>query len=298
MDAANIDAIDAPQINAVPIINNIIHQRNNRLTLDAVRDAIVSQSTQRSYVAYNFFFLLWLFDTNMDCLTAVCVDIIYGFSESKPGATHRVLVNSFKEPMKQYLREAHNTPLIIEENITASMFMEFLTTLRHSRTDSFLGRSAYQHRRSALFHLFRLHNRMGFTPAFSSELSDMYKGLYRVLSHSAAATQRNPQRRRRQGIGNNQQPEDPPINNDNDNVVAGPWATDDSKSALSVQIFRALCGWFLDLQTVDGHFAHCFLVLTWNLACRVNNTACIKLSDVKWKEFDCYIVTFSHSKTD
>lgn len=46
---------DAPiQINDNIQINNILPIGN--LTLNTVRDAIVSQSTQRSYVAYNSFF--------------------------------------------------------------------------------------------------------------------------------------------------------------------------------------------------------------------------------------------------
>ena len=298
MDAANDDVIEAAVVNAPAISINDIHlQRNNLLTVNAVRDAIVSQSTSRSYVAYNFF-LIWLFKNNRDCLTTVCVDIIAEYIASKPGAKDRAIVNSYKEPMKQHFREAFSTPLIVVDNITASMFMEFLTTLRHSRKESFLGRSAYQHRRSALYHLYRLHNHIGFTPAFASELSDMYKGLFRVLSQAASNSQRNPQQRQARVTANANQPEDPLFDNDDDMVGVGPWATDDSKSAMSVQLYRAMCGWFLDWQTNDGIFAHCFLVLTWNLACRVNNTACIKFSDINWKEFDCYSVTFSHSKTD
>lgn len=223
-------------------------------------------------------------------MAAVCFDILSGFVFLQPdGATHREIANACKEDFKPHLREAFNIPLIIIENITASLFIEFLTTLRHNRNGSYLGRSAYQHRCSALFHLYRLHNHNGFSPELAAELKDMYKGMFRVLTRVASATQRNPQRRLQPGV---------PPNNANDAVGAGPWATDDSKSAMSVQLFRSMCGWFLDYETVDGIFALCFLVLTWNLACCVNNTACIKFSDVNWKEFDCYSVTFSHSKTD
>lgn len=225
-------------------------------------------------------------------MTDYCVDILLGFRSClQRNATHRQIVNLFKVELQDHLRQCYGQPLVIVDNIDASIFMEFLTTLRHSRTGSYLGRSAYQHRRSALFHLFRLHNRSGFSEAFSSELSDIYKGLFRVLSHAATA-HRNPQQRPRR-LGNRDDP--PIINND---VAPGAWATDDSKSAMSVQLLRSLCGWFLDQETDNGIFAHCFLLLTWNLACRVNNTGCIKMCDINWKEFDCFSVTFGHSKTD
>jgi hypothetical protein len=38
------------------------------LTLNAVRDAIVSDSTNHSYNGYIFYFLLWLLDNHRECL--------------------------------------------------------------------------------------------------------------------------------------------------------------------------------------------------------------------------------------
>jgi hypothetical protein len=52
-------------------------------------------------------------------------------------------------------------------------------------------------------------------------------------------------------------------------------------------------------ETNDGVFAHTFLVLTWNLGCRVNNTVNIQFKDIVWSHhFDCFQVHFSHSTTD
>jgi hypothetical protein len=52
-------------------------------------------------------------------------------------------------------------------------------------------------------------------------------------------------------------------------------------------------------ETNDGVFAHSFLVMTWNLGCRVNNTVNIQFKDINWSHhFDCYQVHFAHSKTD
>jgi hypothetical protein len=67
-----------------------------------------------------------------------------------------------------------------------------------------------------------------------------------------------------------------------------------------VALFKKLCRWMLmDRETNDGVFAHCFMILTWNLGCRVNNTTNIRLQDITWSHcFDCFHILFSHSKTD
>jgi hypothetical protein len=52
-------------------------------------------------------------------------------------------------------------------------------------------------------------------------------------------------------------------------------------------------------ETNDGVFAHSFLILTWNLGCRVNNTVNIEFQDIYWSHhFDCFQIYFAHSKTD
>lgn len=43
--------------------------RPGLINIQAVRDAIVSENTQRSYIGYIFFFIIWLFDNHVDCLT-------------------------------------------------------------------------------------------------------------------------------------------------------------------------------------------------------------------------------------
>lgn len=278
------DEIIPPPIPEPPA--NLQRIRHEVLTVDAVRDAIVSQSTLRSYVLYNFFFFLLLYDMHSQCLTHLGATVVAEYHEELPDTAHRLIVKSKRNNFTMHLRECFDHPLLLLNLITPTMFISFLTSLRHARNGSYLGRSAYQQRRSALFHFFRLHNRVGFTSDFSNEMSDLYnKVLFRVLTHSTATRNRN-----RNRIRDAQ---------DGEVVVdARAWANDESKAAMSVQLLCALCGWFLDYQTVDGVFAHCFLLMTWNLACRVNNTSHIKMNDIAWREFDCLTITFAHSKTD
>ena len=49
--------------------------------------------------------------------------------------------------------------------------------------------------------------------------------------------------------------------------------------------------------TLEGIFAALFIVMTWNLVCRGNNTSKIRFSHLSWKSFDAMGVFFRHSKT-
>jgi hypothetical protein len=50
---------------------------------------------------------------------------------------------------------------------------------------------------------------------------------------------------------------------------------EEDKSPMSFELFQKLCQWFIETGTKAAVFAHCFLVLTWNLMCRSNNTVSI-----------------------
>ncbi|KAL7558679.1 hypothetical protein ACA910_010051 [Epithemia clementina (nom. ined.)] len=67
----------------------------------------------------------------------------------------------------------------------------------------------------------------------------------------------------------------------------------DGKEPMSVELYHALCQWFLGWGTIEGVFAHVFLVLTWNLMRHAH-----KLSDLQWITFDTLEIFFGHSKTD
>lgn len=52
-------------------------------------------------------------------------------------------------------------------------------------------------------------------------------------------------------------------------------------------------------QRGHGVFAQCFLNLTWNLACRANNTGRIRMNQIRWaSSFDAFEIFFGHTKTD
>jgi hypothetical protein len=259
------------------------------LTLNAVRDAIVSDSTNRSYNGYIFYFLLWLFETHREFLTDNGIAVLSSYHEQRPDSNHKAIVRLFRDNFIHHLRLCLDHAMVHLEYITPSLYLDFLITQRNQRTGQHLGRSAFRQRRASLKHLFRLHNRIGFSGGYSDELTNLYKGLFRVLNHAGAAAQRAYRRNRTRNVN---------LHADDSTNEQPVWAADDSKLPMSVRLLRSICGWLLNYRTEDGVFAHCFLLLTWNLACRVNNTACVKLSDLSWTGFDCFTVTFAHSKTD
>jgi hypothetical protein len=65
-----------------------------------------------------------------------------------------------------------------------------------------------------------------------------------------------------------------------------------------IDLYQSLCHWFLEWGDIEGMFCYCFLVLTWNLMCRANNTTYVMFADIDWTEFDCMEINFRHMKGD
>ena len=165
--------------------------------------------------------------------------------------------------------------------------MSFVVSCRHQGHGGYLSKSAYGNIRAALFHLFRLHNCSGFSDPFRLELGNLFKGFYRSLTRQ--------QRKAESQEQGNQEQQQPPEGNPNRNTSG----VKEGKDPMSVELYKKACHWFLDWGTLDGVFAHCFLVLTWNLACRSSNTTNIRLSEVEWgSTFDAFEIFFAHMKTD
>ena len=66
---------------------------------------------------------------------------------------------------------------------------------------------------------------------------------------------------------------------------------------MSSELYVALCGWFIAQGTEEGIWVHLYLVLTWNLMCRVNSTSRICLNHISWYG-DCLKILFGQTKGD
>ena len=110
------------------------------------------------------------------------------------------------------------------------------------------------------------------------QLGNLFKGFFRQLPRQRGA--------RRAAVGNLAK-EDPPM------------SVKEGKDAMSVELYTKLCGWFLNWATLDGVFCYSFLVFSWNLACRSNNTGEVYLTDTNWVTyFYTFDIFFAHTKTD
>ena len=250
---------------------------NGNITMDSVRDGVVGQGTLDSYIGDIVSFLVWVKQNESDWLTNYGERRISQILRTRQGESERIRSRRVKLQVKSLLREAEVHPIVELEAITAESFMGYVMTLRNQRTNSYLSKSAYGNKRSALFHLYRTHNKIGFPEQFRLRLGNLYRGFFRELqqhrgsSFTPAASNEAQQRASHK----------------------------EGKDALSVALYRALCGWFLEYGTLDGIFSHCFLVLSWNLACRSNNTARLRLNQISWAAaFDSFEVFFAHTKTD
>ena len=256
------------------------------ISIDLIRDNIISEATARTYLPDIMHFLYWCQQFAVNILTPYCVGVLNAFRSELDGDDAdavRTVVNRSKERFKGILRSANTEALVYLPEITADIFMEYLATLRNTRTNNYLSRSSYSNKRSSLYHLFRCQTGDGFSDLFEKQLSDLFNGFYRVLTTLPEI------RRRRGGRGDN---------DDIENVLNN-WNVEEGKEPISVDLLIALCGWLLSLGTQRGLFAHTYVLLTWNLACRTNNTSNIKFNDIVWStSFDSFYILFRHSKTD
>jgi hypothetical protein len=69
------------------------------------------------------------------------------------------------------------------------------------------------------------------------------------------------------------------------------------KEPMKFELYKFLARKFLEMSGSDGIFGWCFLVLSWNLACRSSNTCTLQLKHFRWVE-DCFSIYFAHQKND
>ena len=66
---------------------------------------------------------------------------------------------------------------------------------------------------------------------------------------------------------------------------------------MSPELYSKLCEWFLGLGTTEGIWCFCFIVLSWNLTCRANNTSRICLNHISWSN-NALVIHFAQQKGD
>jgi hypothetical protein len=270
-------------------------------TMDAIKDAVVADRTTSSYIGNIYVFLQFCLDSTSAPYNTVVTEVgrenLRGLARRPRERAIDHKRRKFQE-MKRILRECSEVPLINVNVLTADDIMNYIRQIRSVRNRRMISKSTFGNHRAGLNHLYRCHNRRGFSNTVSENLKTLFKGLYRNL----AKQRRSGNRRNSRGTG--------VVATDDGSATVGTVFTaatgavgmDDSSEAkdpISVNVLKILLKGFLDWNTTDGVFAYCYLLLTWHLMCRSENTALLTLSNICWStSFDSFQIFFSHSKTD
>ena len=264
---------------------------NSTITLEGVRDSVVASATLQAYMGEIIKFLVWCVGNKPNWLTDDGRDQIAHIQEEHGGEGVRARRSRIRAAFLGLLRSCDESPVLLLSEVTPRGIMEFAMGRRRRRGgQGYLSKSAYGQIRAAVFHLFHVHNLIGFSENFRKELGNLFRGFFRQL------TQQRPQQ---EAVGEPLQ-----TGQGAEAVVVNPAPrrrriNKEGKDPMSVDLYKKLCGWLLDWNTNDGVFGHCFLVLTWNLSCRAHNTANIRLSEMEWgSTFDAFEIYFAHMKTD
>jgi len=268
----------------LPIVSPIVPPIVNIDALANIRDNVVAKATLRIYINDNIPFLKWCLERSGDndwLMEYGRQSIVMLVVNKEDESVHKHKVRMHTD-LQALLRNAHSHPIVKIDKITSEGYMQYILNPRHPGNGGYLSKSSYGNKRASLNHLFRVHNRVGIPPDFCKQLTNLFKGFFRSLA------QNNPIR----------VPETDDAPGEQEGIPE-PKFRGEGKAAMSVALYRAICGWLLDFGTTDGLFAHCFLVLTWNLACRSQNTSLIQIKHIVWAScFDSFQVYFQHSKTD
>ena len=264
---------------------------NATITLEGVHDSVVSSSTLRGYMGEIIKFLVWCVGNKPNWLTDDGRDQIAHITEEHGGEGVFAQRSRTRAAFLGLLRSCDESPVLLLGEVTPCGIMEYAIGRRRVQGgQGYLSKSVYGQIRAAVFHLFHVHNRVGYSENFCKELGNYFCGFYHQLTH---------QPRQQEAVGEPLQ-----TGGGAGAVVVNPAPhrhriNKEGKDPMSVDLYKKLCGWLLDWNTNDGVFGHCFLVLTWNLSCRAHNTANIRLCEIEWgSTFDTFEIYFAHTKTD
>jgi hypothetical protein len=155
--------------------------------LAAIRDGIVSERTRTCYLKENFYFLLWLRNSEPLCLTQFGLNRMNAMVTEGPiGLTDRQFFARNRSIFDELTRACDVAPIIDVDVLTPETYMNYCRSLRNQRTRQYLGKSTIGVKRAALYHLYRLHNGSGYTHEFNLSLNNLFRGFYRVLTSRQA----------------------------------------------------------------------------------------------------------------
>ena len=110
----------------------------------------------------------------------------------------------------------------------------------------YLSKSAYGTIRAVVFHLFRIHNCVGFSEIFCKELGNLFHGFFQQLTQFPQ--QEAVEEHLQTGGGDGTVVVNP--------ATRGCRISKQGKDPMSVDLYKKICGLLLDWNTSDGDFGH------------------------------------------
>jgi hypothetical protein len=181
--------------------------------------------------------------------------------------TERAKELSLRKIIEKTINETENT----DNNQKVIKFNEVLPDIIGDYLCQRIGRQggglmrgkAYKNSRSHLAMFFKDHG-FRWQDEFAEEVSDLVKGINRVVSKEV-----------QKGHGN----------------------IEEGKREMSFEVYKLVNKWLVEMGGKDAIFARAYLLCTWNLICRTENTSLICHKHFLWRS-DAVGIPFAHEKTN
>jgi hypothetical protein len=250
----NNNNIDNDFVNNVNEINNVnvnnnepippppnlpnVNQNIKDITLQDIRDSIISSNTQKVYGGDIIHLLVWMLGNKREWLTEYGIEQLTPAYQPLVGESRKHFRKRKTDIIKDLVRHAYHHPIVNIDIVQPEEYMVYILSLcTTTNPPSYLSNSAYNNKRSSLSHLFRQHNRRGFSENFRIEIGNLLRGFKREI----AQQRQHPPRRRRRNADDDDY-------DDDDNVGVGtPSNRKEGKEPMSIELYRAVCEWFLKL---------------------------------------------------
>ena len=283
-------------------------QLANPISVNAMKEGVVDQGVYSRYVNEIIHFVDWLYKNKQDWMTEHSKTL---YQETnivlREGEKKRQRQKRIKAVWLAAVRKSDSEPIVHIEKLTPEGVMEFVSCQAHQKTGARLSQAGYNGKRSAVQHFYRCHQGCFWSGEFEQRMKVLWRGFSRLTSNENQNERKKKKRRRTvPATAGEERTAEEPVDSSESESEAEEGDEDDEddrnffqegKSPMTPKLFESLCRWFMEWGTIEGVFATCFLVLTWHLACRSNNTGKIKTSHMQWTYFDALHVRFRHTKT-
>ena len=149
------------------------------ITLEGVRDSIVSSRTLQCYMGEIMKFLLWCGETKPNWLMANGTNHIAHIMDEHGGEGVRAQRSCSHTELFGLLHSCDESPVLLLGEVTPHGIMEYAMGHCHIQGgQGYLSKSAYGPIHAVVFHLFHVHNRVGFSEIFCKVLGNLFHGFF------------------------------------------------------------------------------------------------------------------------